>query len=92
VFKIGLEKYILMAQFFHQILKNNMQEDKNKHAQSQQGGEGRVNQNETGKAQNLNEKTSGDISNIDQQEGTMHNGRLGGNFDQDKEAKSETAS
>jgi hypothetical protein len=41
-------------------------------------------QDDTRQEQNASGNTGGrDISEVDQQEGSMHNGTLGGNFDQD---------
>jgi len=69
-----------------------MQDDKHKQAQSEQGGEGRRVENESAEGQNLNTTNNKDISDIDRQEGTMHNGRLGGNFDEEQPLKEETTS
>lgn len=69
-----------------------MLDDKNKQAQSEQAGEGRRVENNSFKESNQNNTNNRDISNIDQQEGTMHNGRLGGNFDEDESIKNEASS
>lgn len=72
-------------------LKKNM-DDKNKQAQSEQGGEGRRVEHDSAEGRNINTTNNRDISDIDRQEGTMHNGRLGGNFDEDESSKNETSS
>jgi hypothetical protein len=55
-----------------------------------QDGTGRINRD--GQEANTS-PVSNDISEVDQQEGSMHNGALGGNFDQDTDTSgSEEAS
>jgi len=69
-----------------------MQDDKNKQTQLEQGGEGRRAENDSAESGNLNTTNNRDISDIDRQEGTMHNGRLGGNFDEDESPENRTSS
>lgn len=67
-----------------------MQENKNR--DEQQGGAGRSNES-TRQEQHPGRPVSNDISEVDRQEGDMHNGALGGNFNQDSSGdKAEEAS